>query len=104
MGCVVVASFFLPSIADGFGLVVLQAISAGLPVIVSSNVGSSDVIKKYGGGYVFKYNDINKLTELIVNFYINRKDIVSKFNLDKVINNITWENYGNRLYDFLRKI
>lgn len=96
--------FVLPSIADGFGLVVLQAISAGLPVIVSSNVGSSDVIKKYGGGYVFKYNDISKLTELIVNFYKNKKDFVSNFNLDQVINNITWENYGNRLYNFLMKL
>lgn len=96
--------FVLPSIADGFGLVVLQAISAGLPVIVSSNVGSSDLIKKYGGGYVFKYNDIDKLTGLIVNFYTNKKDLLSNFNLDQVINNITWENYGNRLYNFLRKL
>ena len=55
--------FVLPSLADGFGLVVLQTISSGLPVIVSSNVGAADIIRQFGGGDIFQYGDVNELTE-----------------------------------------
>ncbi len=96
--------FILPSLADGFGLVVLQAISAGLPVIVSSNVGAADVIRQFGGGDIFQYNDINDLTEKIINFYKIKKNLNNNFDLNHVINNSTWDNYGNRLYNFLEKI
>jgi glycosyltransferase involved in cell wall biosynthesis len=96
--------FVLPSLADGFGLVVLQAISSGLPVIVSSNVGAADVIRQFGGGDIFQYNNINELTEKIINFYKIQKNSNYNLNLKHVINNITWDNYGNRLYNFLDKI
>jgi glycosyltransferase involved in cell wall biosynthesis len=94
----------LPSIADGFGLVVLQAISMGLPVIVSSNVGAADIVRDYGGGDVFQYNSINELTEKIINFYNSKKDKETYLNLKHVIDNNTWENYGNKLYDFIKKL
>ncbi len=96
--------FILPSIADGFGLVVLQAISMGLPVIVSSNVGAADIIKKYGGGHIYKYNDVNELAEKIIYFYKSNKETKKHLDLKQVIDNNTWESYGNRLYDFIEKI
>jgi starch synthase len=36
--------FCLPSVDEGFGLVTLEALSYGLPVIVTENVGSADVL------------------------------------------------------------
>ena len=96
--------FVLPSLADGFGLVVLQAISSGLPAIVSSNVGAADVIRQFGGGDVFQYNNINELTEKIINFYKINMNSNYNFDLKHVINNSTWDSYGNKLYNFLNKI
>ena len=96
--------FVLPSLVDGFGLVVLQAISSGLPVIISSNVGAADVIRQFGGGDIFQYNNINDLTEKIINFYKIKKNINYNFELKHVINNSSWDNYGNKLYNFIEKI
>jgi glycosyltransferase involved in cell wall biosynthesis len=36
--------FCLPSIDEGFGLVTLEALSYGLPLVVTENVGSADVL------------------------------------------------------------
>ena len=40
--------FILPSIQDGFGMVIFQAMACGLPVILSENTGAYDVITKDG--------------------------------------------------------
>tara|TARA_B100000989_G_scaffold24681_1_gene15977 strand:- start:1209 stop:2366 length:1158 start_codon:yes stop_codon:yes gene_type:complete len=96
--------FVLPSLADGFGLVVLQAISSGLPVIVSSNVGAADIIQQSGGGDIFRFNDVNELTEKIINFYKIKNKTNCKLEIKNVINNNTWDNYGNKLYNFIKKI
>jgi glycosyltransferase involved in cell wall biosynthesis len=93
----------LPSLADGFGLVVLQAISSGLPVIISSNVGAADIIRQFGGGDIFQYDNTNKLTEKIINFYKIQKNLNYKFDLKHVTNNITWEIYGNKLNNLINQ-
>lgn len=40
----VASVFVLPSVEDGFGLVVAEAMSHGVPVVVSENVGARDLI------------------------------------------------------------
>ncbi len=42
----------LPSISEAFGLVVTEALACGLPVIVTPNVGSSDLIRDGREGFV----------------------------------------------------
>jgi starch synthase len=42
----------LPSISEGFGLVVTEALACGLPVIVTPNVGASDLICDQQEGFV----------------------------------------------------
>lgn len=49
----------LPSIEDGFGMVVTEAIGVGTPVIVSENAGVSELVKFSGGGVVFNPFDKN---------------------------------------------
>lgn len=44
--------FVFPSLSDGFGLVVLEALSRGLPVIASINSGGADVIIDGENGFV----------------------------------------------------
>jgi glycosyltransferase involved in cell wall biosynthesis len=42
----------LPSLSEGFGLVVTEALSCGLPVIVTPNVGASDLVGDGREGFV----------------------------------------------------
>jgi len=42
----------LPSLTEGFGLVVSEALSCGVPVIITPNVGAGDLITDGSDGYV----------------------------------------------------
>jgi glycosyltransferase involved in cell wall biosynthesis len=47
----------LPSLEEGFGLVVPQALNCGLPVIVSDRVGAKDLIRHRENGSIIPAND-----------------------------------------------
>ncbi|OGG40903.1 hypothetical protein A3A21_01370 [Candidatus Jorgensenbacteria bacterium RIFCSPLOWO2_01_FULL_45_25b] len=57
--------FILPSIDDGFGLVVVEAMMAGIPVIITENVGAADIIENGKEGFVVPIRDPNALKEKI---------------------------------------
>lgn len=56
--------FVLPSRYDGWGVVVNQAVGAGLPVVVSDAVGAGpDLVLEGRNGYVFPAGDADSLAE-----------------------------------------
>jgi glycosyltransferase involved in cell wall biosynthesis len=57
--------FVLPSVEEGFGLVVLEAMRAGLPVIVSSAVGAGDFVRDGQDGFIVPPRDPAALKEKI---------------------------------------
>ena len=63
--------FVLPSVDDGFGMVVVEAMRAGAPVIVTKNVGVSEGITDGKEGFVVPIRDIDALAEKISFFHDN---------------------------------
>jgi glycosyltransferase involved in cell wall biosynthesis len=64
----VVASYdllVLPSRYDGWGVVVNEALCAGVPVICSDQVGAGVVIEKFGAGAKFSSGDSRSLAYLL---------------------------------------
>ncbi|MBN2713020.1 MAG: glycosyltransferase family 4 protein [Planctomycetes bacterium] len=59
----------LPSIEEGFGMVVTEAMASGMPVVVSENVGASDVVADGKNGYVFPVRDVDAIAEKIETLY-----------------------------------
>lgn len=58
--------FILPSTFDAFGMVVLEAMASGLPVIVSRNMGASEIVADGEEGIVLKnYFDYNEIAESV---------------------------------------
>jgi glycosyltransferase involved in cell wall biosynthesis len=53
----------LPSICDGFGMVVTEAMSQGLPVICSSNAGASQLVADGVNGFIVPPADAGRLAE-----------------------------------------
>jgi glycosyltransferase involved in cell wall biosynthesis len=53
----------LPSLEEGFGLVVPQALNCGLPCIVSDRVGGKDLIRHRENGSIFPCGDVDALAE-----------------------------------------
>ena len=53
--------FVLPSLSDGFGYVVAEAMASGLPVIVTSNTGAADLVRDGENGYIITAGDTEAL-------------------------------------------
>jgi len=50
-----------PSVTEGFGIEVLEAMERGRPVIVSDGAGASSVVAELTDGYVFAKRDVDAL-------------------------------------------
>lgn len=87
--------FILPSLYEAWGVVVHEAILAGLPVITTNETGAaSDFVIHNFNGFVYEANDVNRLKKIIKSLdYIaseeyfemskNSKSMAGKINLDQ---------------------
>jgi glycosyltransferase involved in cell wall biosynthesis len=55
------SGLILPSRWDGWGLVINEALSAGVPVIASDRCGAADLILHGVNGYIFRSEDVDSL-------------------------------------------
>jgi glycosyltransferase involved in cell wall biosynthesis len=86
--------FCLTSEYEGFGLVLLEALSFGLPVVATKSGSIPEIIKNKKNGYLVMQNDINKFSQRIkdcldlselINFKKKQINFIKKnFLLDKV--------------------
>lgn len=58
--------FALPSKGEGFGLVFLEAMSQGKPVIGGAHGGTPEIIEDGTSGYLVSYGDVTALTERLI--------------------------------------
>ena len=67
--------FIFPSLIESFGIVIIEAMAAGVPPIVSEFPGSKDLVKNNQNGFVVSKNNARQFVNVIVNFY-NNKDLL----------------------------
>lgn len=96
----------MPSLEDGFGMVIFQAMSCGLPVILK-NTGAYDAITENGEeGFVIPIRDVEAIKEKFC-IYIIIKILQKKQGQKakkRVESGFTWEDYGNRYIKILEEI
>ncbi|MDT8388523.1 MAG: glycosyltransferase family 4 protein [Thiogranum sp.] len=68
--------FVLPSTSEPWGLVVNEAMEAGLPVVVSDKVGSQQALVREGqNGLIFQAEDASALAQSILRLYKRRSEL-----------------------------
>ncbi|MDB4265239.1 glycosyltransferase family 4 protein [bacterium] len=73
----------LPSLEEGFGLVVVQALSCGLPCAVSSMVGAKDLIKEGVNGTVFPVQNAQAISKVFDEWSKNSKRVCGSWDWKK---------------------
>lgn len=63
--------FVLPTLEDTWGVVVMEAMVLGKPVLCSQWAGAAEIVIDGENGYCFDPNDVNKLAELMSQFICN---------------------------------
>ncbi len=92
--------FVLPSIEDGWGLVTNEAMSAGLPVIVSDHAGSAEIVRDGVTGFVVPARDVDvlaaRLEMLLADADLRRRMGTAA---RATVEARTWETYGDERRD-----
>ncbi|HEX4663282.1 MAG TPA: glycosyltransferase family 4 protein [Terriglobales bacterium] len=95
----------LPSLSDGFGLVVLEALACGTPVLATSTCGASDLIRDSANGFVIPPADLARLMERLEWTVRNRpflRDMRSEAR--KTAELYPWSRFRQRLVNVVESI
>ena len=97
--------FIFPSLIESFGIVIIEAMAAGVPPIVSEVPGSKDLVKNNQNGFVVSKNNARQFVNVIVNFY-NNKDLLSRIkkNCFSSVKKYDWEKVSVEYINIYNKI
>lgn len=86
--------YILSSLHEGFGIVLLEAMQVGLPIISTDNGGQVDFIKEGKNGYLVRFGDVEALACMInkferdaklrINFSEYNREEIKKFENKKI--------------------
>lgn len=100
------SALILPSYNEQWGLVVNEAMSAGLPVIVSDQVGAAwDLVKGRDTGFIFRYDDVEDLADKM-RILVNDGELYDKFSqsaYDLMHSHWNYDFYTDCLQKFIDK-
>jgi len=90
----------LPSLAEGFGMVVVEAMASGLPVIVSDRTGAVDAVTDGVNGFVVPAGDADALADRLRQFE-DDPDLAARMGAASRARApaYSWNAYGRHLVD-----
>jgi len=97
--------FCLPSIVEGRALVIQEAMSQGLPIIITSNTGGEDLVINGETGFLVPIRSAEAIAEKIKWFVDNRDQIAAMGEKAAIhAQAYTWENYSSNIVEQLKAI
>ncbi|MBV9926104.1 MAG: glycosyltransferase family 4 protein [Acidobacteria bacterium] len=93
-----------PSYSEGFGLVILEALASGLPVISTENTGAPDIIQSGIEGFITPIGDEDALGGAM-KFFVNNQNqlkMMSEAARGRA-EQFSWDSYGDRWQEILRQ-
>ena len=96
----------LPSLFDGWGMVVTEALACGCPVITTKNTGASDIIINGENGYVVPIMDSDAIADCLNQIYKDSKK--SFFNRETIVKSVDkykdWNEYTMKYKELIENI
>ncbi len=91
----------LPSVEDGFGLVLAEAMACGCPVITTTNSAAFDIVDQGVQGIVVPPRDVTALKDAIESIVCDpdRRQEMSEASLKKVEGLMGWHSYGDTVVE-----
>jgi glycosyltransferase involved in cell wall biosynthesis len=88
----------LPSIQEGFGMVMAQAMACGCPVVASSNTGAADLFNDGDEGFIVPIRDVDTLTARLQELADDpeRRSAMGLRALERVKYMGGWRDYGDK--------
>lgn len=94
--------FCLPSIVEGRALVIQEAMSQGLPIIITPNTGAEDLVISEETGFLVPIRNPEAIAEKINWFLDNRNKIFQMGKKAKQLaDTYSWDNYANKICNVL---
>jgi glycosyltransferase involved in cell wall biosynthesis len=94
-----------PTMCDGFGLVVLEAMSRGLPVLTTTQAGAGDLVENRVNGLIVEAGNSERLVEAL-EWATSNREALGKMRaaaLETASKN-QWKDYGVRLREALGRL
>ena len=101
------AACFKPNIAfyESFGLVPVEALACGTPVVVSQIAEMKNIVQEGKNGFSFRPNDPASLSRVLEYFFSNQHSLWEKEKIRQhIIERFSWENTAEETYSFFKKI
>jgi len=97
--------FCLPSIVEGRALVMQEAMSQGLPVIITPNTGGADLVQEGRTGFLVPIRSPQAIAEKI-NWFLDNRSRIPEMGIAarEHAARYTWENYGSIILNGLKAL
>ena len=97
--------FAMPSKFDTFGLAVLEAMAAGLPVIITSRVGARDLVQSGVNGFVLSNSpSVSEMTAALNVLMQREMRLQMGANNRQVALQHTWDNASGRVFELYHRV
>lgn len=93
--------FLMPSVSEPFGLVALEAAQRGIPVIVSTNAGVSEVLPH---GIAVDFWDVKKMADAVIEVLLDKEKLEQvSSGQQEDLKSLTWERAATDVRQVYRK-
>ncbi len=103
--CRAADAMIFPTLADGFGVVVMEAMGAGCPVLCSANAGAAEMIRHNVNGRIFAPGSVQAIKDEIQWCLDNREKLHEmRYEAYETAKNWTWDNFRKSFRTQFEKI
>jgi glycosyltransferase involved in cell wall biosynthesis len=97
--------YVLPSLADAYPLTVLEALASGLPVIISENTGTADIVRNGEHGFIVPIRNVRAIQDAIVSIYESPDLFATMIRNAAALGRMqTWARYGQNALSLYRTL